>query len=55
VQAFAREGARLGLIARGQAGLQGAQRDVEGLGGAAIMLPTDVADPDQLKAAAHRN
>ncbi len=51
-QAFAREGARIGLLARGQSGLEGAERDVERLGGEAIILPTDVADADQVEAAA---
>jgi NADP-dependent 3-hydroxy acid dehydrogenase YdfG len=38
-QAFARsEGARIGLIARGQDGLEGTQRDVESLGGQALIL-----------------
>src|SRR3954468_12135359 len=52
VQAFARQGARIGLLARGRAGLEGARRDVEALGGEAIVLPTDVADPNQVEAAA---
>ena len=43
-QAFAREGARIALIARGRAGLNGARRDVEQLGGEALVLPLDVAD-----------
>jgi NAD(P)-dependent dehydrogenase (short-subunit alcohol dehydrogenase family) len=51
-QAFAREGARIGLLARGQSGLEGAKRDVERLGGEAIILPTDVADAEQVEAAA---
>ena len=52
VQEFARHGARIGLLARGRAGLEGARRDVEKLGGKALVLPTDVADPDQLETAA---
>src|SRR5437588_7048520 len=52
VRAFARRGARIGLVARGLAGLEGAHRDVEALGGEAIILPTDVADPDQVERAA---
>jgi NAD(P)-dependent dehydrogenase (short-subunit alcohol dehydrogenase family) len=52
VRAFARQGARIGLIARGQAGLEGARRDVEALGGEALVLPADVADPDQVERAA---
>jgi NAD(P)-dependent dehydrogenase (short-subunit alcohol dehydrogenase family) len=54
-QAFARsEGARIGLIARGKDGLEGAKRDVEKLGGQALMLPADVADADAVEAAAER-
>lgn len=51
-QAFAREGARIGLLARGVAGLEAAKRDVERLGGTALVLPTDVANADQVEAAA---
>lgn len=50
--AFGRRGATVGLLARGQAGLEGARRDVERHGGRAITVPTDVADPDQVEAAA---
>src|SRR5437764_242254 len=53
-RAFARRGAHLGLVARGHAGLEGARRDVEELGGKALVLPTDVADADQVEAAAAR-
>jgi NAD(P)-dependent dehydrogenase (short-subunit alcohol dehydrogenase family) len=52
VQAFARRGAHIGLVARGQDGLEGARQDVETLGGKALVLPTDVADADQVEAAA---
>ncbi len=52
VQAFAREGARLGLIARGKAGLEGARREVEERGGEAIVLPLDVADASAVEQAA---
>jgi short-subunit dehydrogenase len=52
VRAFARRGARIGLVARGMAGLEGAFRDVQALGGEAIILPTDVADADQVERAA---
>jgi len=51
-QRFAREGARLGLLARGSEGLEGARRDVEALGGEALPISTDVADPAQIEAAA---
>jgi NAD(P)-dependent dehydrogenase (short-subunit alcohol dehydrogenase family) len=51
-QAFARQGAHIGLLARGKDGLEGARRDVEAAGGQALVLPTDVADPEQVEAAA---
>ncbi|MFZ0917470.1 MAG: SDR family oxidoreductase [Candidatus Udaeobacter sp.] len=51
-QRFAREGARIGLIARGIDGLEGARRDVEKLGGKALVVPVDVADADKIEAAA---
>ena len=51
-QAFAREGASIGLIARGRAGLEGARRDVEALGGRALVLPLDVADAQAIENAA---
>ena len=49
---FARDGASIALLARGRAGLEGAAREVEALGGRALVLPTDVADPDQVELAA---
>ena len=54
VREFARDGARIGLIARGREGLEGAKRDVEELGGKAIVLPCDVSDAKALEAAAER-
>lgn len=51
-QAFARRGAWIGLLARGQAGLEGTRQEVEALGGKALVLPTDVADPEQVERAA---
>lgn len=51
-RAFAEKGARIGLLARGRDGLQGAKRDVEALGGEALVLPTDVSDPNQVETAA---
>src|SRR5581483_9229809 len=54
VQAFARQGAHVGLLARGRAGLEGAKRDVESLGGRGLVLQADVADPDQVEQAAAR-
>lgn len=54
VRAFAERGARVGLIARGRRGLEGARRDVEDLGGEALILPADVADAEAVEAAAER-
>ena len=54
VREFASHGAWIGLLARGEDGLEGARRDVEEAGGRAIALPTDVADYDQVAAAAER-
>ena len=50
--AFARRGAAVGLIARGEAGLEAAAEEVRRLGGRALILPADVADHDQVDAAA---
>ena len=54
VREFARHGAWIGLVARGRDGLEGARREVEAMGGKALVLPTDVADPEQVEAAAER-
>ena len=37
--AFARRGAKIGLLARGRAGLEGARREVESAGGRVVSLP----------------
>jgi short-subunit dehydrogenase len=52
VRAFAKQGAYIGLVARGQEGLEGAYQEVKAAGGKALMLPTDVADAGQVEAAA---
>ena len=49
---FAKQGADIALLARGDAGLEGAREDVERLGGHPLVLPTDVADHEQVDAAA---
>jgi NAD(P)-dependent dehydrogenase (short-subunit alcohol dehydrogenase family) len=54
VQAFARRGDRVGLLARGVEGLEAARREVEQVGGKALALPTDVADASQVEAATER-
>ena len=46
--AFARQGAHIGLVARGGDGLVATRREVEELGGRCSVLPTDVADADQV-------
>ncbi|MBV9354606.1 MAG: SDR family oxidoreductase [Chloroflexi bacterium] len=45
VEAFARRGAHIGLVARDRERLEDARREVESLGGKALVLPGDVADP----------
>ncbi len=50
--AFARRGAHIGLLARGQAGLEGARKDVQEARGQALVIPTDVSDWKQVEAAA---
>lgn len=51
-RAFAKEGACLGLIARGQDGLEACQREVEKLGGKALVLICDVADAKRVETCA---
>jgi NAD(P)-dependent dehydrogenase (short-subunit alcohol dehydrogenase family) len=54
VQEFARQGAHIGLIARGRERLEETRREVEAAGGKALALPADVADADQVEEAAAR-
>lgn len=49
---FGAEGARVALLARGRRGLEAAAREVEQEGGEALVLPVDVAEHDQVEAAA---
>ena len=49
---FAERGARVALLARGPDGLEGARREVEEAGGVALVVPTDIADAEQVEAAA---
>jgi NADP-dependent 3-hydroxy acid dehydrogenase YdfG len=49
---FGRRGARLGLIARRRDALEAARREVEELGGRALVLLLDVDDAEALEAAA---
>ncbi len=50
--AFARQGATVGLIARGAEALAATASEVESLGGRAVVLQCDVADPQAVEAAA---
>ncbi len=49
---FAKDGARVALIARGRRGLEAAAKEVEQAGGEALVLPLDVSDHDQVESAA---
>jgi short-subunit dehydrogenase len=53
-RAFAAPGVRIGLIARGRAGLEAAAAEVRTAGAEALVLPCDVADADAVEAAAAR-
>lgn len=53
-RAFAEAGFDVGLVARGQAGLEGAANDVASAGGRALCLATDVARYEEVDAAASR-
>ena len=52
--AFGARGDTVVLVARGQAGLDGAAEEVRRAGGTAIVMPCDVADADQISAVADR-
>ena len=54
VREFARAGYDVAVVARGQAGLAGAARDVEALGRRALTIVTDVADHAAVDAACDR-
>jgi NAD(P)-dependent dehydrogenase (short-subunit alcohol dehydrogenase family) len=52
--AFGRQGDTVALLARGDAGLAAAVKDVEAAGGRALAIPVDVADAEAVDAAAER-
>src|SRR5919112_5723916 len=54
VRMFAEHGAHVALLARNEDGLRAAREEVEAAGGKAIEIPTDVADHQQVEAAARR-
>ncbi|WP_016690729.1 SDR family oxidoreductase [Rhodococcus rhodochrous] len=51
-RAYGQRHAKIALLARGETGLAAAAREIEAAGGQALILPTDVADPDAVDAAA---
>jgi short-subunit dehydrogenase len=51
---FARGGAAVALVARGRERLEAARAEIERDGGRAVTVPADVADPEQVEAAAAR-
>ncbi len=51
-RAFAKRGAHVGLLARGRDGLEAAKGEVESAGGRAMVVPADVANAEQVEAAA---
>lgn len=51
---FAQRGAHIGLLARGKDGLEAARQEVKIAGRNALVVPTDVADPEQVESAAAR-
>jgi NAD(P)-dependent dehydrogenase (short-subunit alcohol dehydrogenase family) len=52
VREFAKEKAKIGLIARGVDGLEATRKEVESLGGEALVLPLDVSNADAVERAA---
>jgi NAD(P)-dependent dehydrogenase (short-subunit alcohol dehydrogenase family) len=54
VRRLARDGALIGLVARGEERLEAAAREVESSGGRALVLAADVADPAAVEDAAER-
>ena len=52
--AFGRRGARVALLARGEAGLAGAAAEVRAAGGEPLAIPLDVADHQAVERAAQR-
>src|SRR5690606_33667373 len=53
-RAFAGQGARVALLARGQERLRAAAREIQQLGGEALVLSADVASWQQVEAAAQQ-
>jgi NAD(P)-dependent dehydrogenase (short-subunit alcohol dehydrogenase family) len=51
---FGQRGDKVALLARGEAGLKGAVADIEGAGGTALAIPTDMAEHGQVVDAAEQ-
>jgi NAD(P)-dependent dehydrogenase (short-subunit alcohol dehydrogenase family) len=51
-RAFGQRRAQVGLLARGRDGLEAAKREIEISGGEGFVFPLDVANPEQVEAAA---
>jgi len=49
---FARDGARIALLARDSDRLEATRKELDEMGATVLALPTDVADPDRVEAAA---
>jgi NADP-dependent 3-hydroxy acid dehydrogenase YdfG len=54
-RAFARDGADVGLIARGRERLETANQEIEAAGRRAVVAEADVANANQVEAAAQRS
>ena len=54
VREFARDGARIALLARGEEGLEATRREVEAAGCKALAIPIDVTDQEAVEQAAAR-
>jgi NAD(P)-dependent dehydrogenase (short-subunit alcohol dehydrogenase family) len=52
VRAFAQQGVRLGLIARGEEGLEAARKEAQHAGAHAVAVVADVAEADEVESAA---
>lgn len=52
--AFAKRGAHVALLARGEGALEDVRREVKSFGGRGLVVPTDVAEADHVEAAAQR-
>jgi NAD(P)-dependent dehydrogenase (short-subunit alcohol dehydrogenase family) len=51
---FGADGDKVALLARGEEELEGAAAEIEAAGGTALIVPTDVSDPDAVEKAAEK-